>query len=59
MPGAGLVPRPWRPVKDTMQLAAFSQNNFVLGHSAMLINEGLPGHMIEMMSRRSICEDCR
>ena len=29
-------------VKDTMQLAAFSHNHFVLGHSAMLVNEGLP-----------------
>jgi UDP-N-acetyl-D-mannosaminuronic acid dehydrogenase len=29
-------------LKDTMQLAAFNNNNFVLGHTAMLINEGLP-----------------
>ena len=25
-----------------MQLAAFNNNNFALGHSAMLVNEGLP-----------------
>ena len=35
-------------VKDTMQLAAFSQNNFVLGHSAMLVNEGLPAFLVEL-----------
>lgn len=28
--------------KDTMQLAAFNDNKYFLGHSAMLINEGLP-----------------
>ncbi|MBF0518140.1 MAG: nucleotide sugar dehydrogenase [Nitrospirae bacterium] len=32
--------------KDTMQLAAFSNNNFFLGHAAMLINEGLPNFII-------------
>lgn len=35
--------------KDTMQLSAFSGNNFFLGHSAMLINEGLPGFIVEAM----------
>jgi UDP-N-acetyl-D-mannosaminuronic acid dehydrogenase len=29
-----------------MQLAAFSSNNFVLGHAAMLVNEGLPAHVM-------------
>ncbi|MBT7611295.1 MAG: nucleotide sugar dehydrogenase [Bacteriovoracaceae bacterium] len=33
--------------KDTMQLAAYSRNNFHLGHSAMLINEGLPNFLVE------------
>jgi UDP-N-acetyl-D-mannosaminuronic acid dehydrogenase len=47
MPGPGFAAGPCL-VKDTMQLAAFSQNNFVLGHSAMLINEGLPGHLVQM-----------
>jgi UDP-N-acetyl-D-mannosaminuronic acid dehydrogenase len=28
--------------KDAMQLAAFSNNDFALGHAAMLVNEGLP-----------------
>ncbi len=45
MPGPGFAAGPCL-VKDTMQLAAFSQNHFVLGHSAMLINEGLPAHLV-------------
>ena len=49
-PGPGFAAGPCL-VKDTMQLAAFSQNQFVLGHSAMLINEGLPNHLIEMCKR--------
>jgi UDP-N-acetyl-D-mannosaminuronic acid dehydrogenase len=50
MPGPGLTAGPCL-VKDTMQLAAFSQNTFVLGHAAMLVNEGLPAHMIELAKR--------
>jgi UDP-N-acetyl-D-mannosaminuronic acid dehydrogenase len=38
--------------KDTMQLSAFSGNNFFLGHSAMLVNEGLPGFIIDAMKRK-------
>jgi len=34
-----------------MQLAAFSGNHFVLGHAAMLVNEGLPAFMIDMAER--------
>ncbi len=40
-------------VKDTMQLAAFSQNTFVLGHAAMLVNEGLPAHLIKLAKRQT------
>jgi UDP-N-acetyl-D-mannosaminuronic acid dehydrogenase len=50
MPGPGFAAGPCLK-KDTMQLAAFSQNHFVLGHSAMLINEGLPAHLIELARR--------
>jgi UDP-N-acetyl-D-mannosaminuronic acid dehydrogenase len=39
-------------LKDTMQLAAFNRNNFVLGHSAMLINEGLPLYLVSKMEDR-------
>ncbi|MFC6018123.1 nucleotide sugar dehydrogenase [Plantactinospora solaniradicis] len=38
--------------KDTMQLAAFNRNNFVLGHAAMLINEGLPSYLVSRMRAR-------
>ena len=31
--------------KDTMQLSAFHSNEFFLGHSAMLVNEGLPNFL--------------
>ncbi|MBW9119441.1 nucleotide sugar dehydrogenase [Microbacterium trichothecenolyticum] len=41
MPGPGFAAGPCL-FKDTMQLAAFSDNTFQLGHSAMLVNEGLP-----------------
>jgi UDP-N-acetyl-D-mannosaminuronic acid dehydrogenase len=37
--------------KDTMQLNAFSSNQFFLGHSAMLVNEGLPNFLLEMLKR--------
>lgn len=42
--------------KDTMQLAAFNQNNFFLGHSAMLVNEGLPRFIVDHIKHR-LCED--
>jgi UDP-N-acetyl-D-mannosaminuronic acid dehydrogenase len=52
MPGPGLAAGPCL-VKDTMQLAAFSHNNFVLGHSAMLINEGLPNYLVQKAKRKA------
>lgn len=51
MPGPGLTAGPCL-VKDTMQLAAFSHNQFMLGHAAMLVNEGLPAHLVSMAQRR-------
>ncbi|MGH7486218.1 MAG: nucleotide sugar dehydrogenase, partial [bacterium] len=51
MPGPGLAAGPCL-VKDTMQLAAFSHNQFMLGHSAMLVNEGLPSHLIELARKQ-------
>ncbi len=38
--------------KDTMQLSAFSGNNFFLGHAAMLVNEGLPGFIVDAMKQK-------
>lgn len=37
--------------KDTMQLAAFTENHFWLGHAAMLVNEGLPQHLVKLVKR--------
>jgi UDP-N-acetyl-D-mannosaminuronic acid dehydrogenase len=38
--------------KDTMQLAAFTRDHFPMGHSAMLINEGLPAYIVSALERR-------
>ncbi len=35
-----------------MQLAAFNDNKFLLGHSAMLVNEGLPLYVVSKMEER-------
>jgi UDP-N-acetyl-D-mannosaminuronic acid dehydrogenase len=51
MPGPGFAAGPCL-FKDTMQLAAFNNNNFVLGHSAMLINEGLPLYLVSKLESR-------
>jgi UDP-N-acetyl-D-mannosaminuronic acid dehydrogenase len=51
MPSAGFSAGPCL-VKDTMQLAAFSQNQFPLGNAAMLVNEGLVLYLVEEMKRK-------
>jgi UDP-N-acetyl-D-mannosaminuronic acid dehydrogenase len=55
LPGPGFAAGPCL-FKDTMQLAAFSQNHFFIGHAAMLVNEGLPQFLIEHIKER-LCED--
>jgi UDP-N-acetyl-D-mannosaminuronic acid dehydrogenase len=35
-----------------MQLAAFNQNNFPLGHAAMAVNEGLPLYVVHRLGQR-------
>jgi UDP-N-acetyl-D-mannosaminuronic acid dehydrogenase len=45
LPGAGLAAGPCL-FKDTMQLAAFNNNNFTLGHASMLVNEGMPLYLV-------------
>ena len=50
IPGAGLTAGPCL-LKDTMQLAAFNQNNFLLGHASMLINEALPGYLVDQVAK--------
>jgi UDP-N-acetyl-D-mannosaminuronic acid dehydrogenase len=51
MPGAGFSAGPCL-FKDTMQLAAFNNNNFTLGHASMMINEGLPLYVVARMEER-------
>ncbi len=51
LPSAGFAAGPCL-FKDTMQLAAFNNNNFVLGHSAMLVNEGLPLYIVSKLEER-------
>jgi len=54
LPTAGFAAGPCL-LKDTMQLAAFNGNNFLLGHAAMMINEGLPNFIVEgIRSRRDL-----
>jgi len=50
MPGPGLAAGPCL-LKDTMQLAAFNNNNFTLGHASMMINEGLPLYMVSRLEQ--------
>jgi len=50
LPGPGFAAGPCL-FKDTMQLAAFMDNSYVLGHSAMLVNEGLPLYLVTRMEK--------
>jgi UDP-N-acetyl-D-mannosaminuronic acid dehydrogenase len=50
LPRAGLAAGPCL-LKDTMQLAAFNNNNFTLGHASMMINEGLPLYLVARLEQ--------
>jgi UDP-N-acetyl-D-mannosaminuronic acid dehydrogenase len=50
MPAAGFAAGPCL-FKDTMQLAAYNQNNFPLGHAAMAINEGMPLYLVHRLEQ--------
>jgi UDP-N-acetyl-D-mannosaminuronic acid dehydrogenase len=41
-------------LKDTLQLSAFSGNNFFMGHAAMLINEGLPNFVVAQLRQSGL-----
>src|SRR4029077_12711216 len=41
-------------LKDTLQLAAFSGNNFFMGHAAMLVNEGLPNFIVNQLKKQKL-----
>jgi UDP-N-acetyl-D-mannosaminuronic acid dehydrogenase len=51
LPAAGFAAGPCL-LKDTMQLAAFNNNNFVLGHASMMVNEGLPLYVVDRLGDR-------
>ena len=51
MPGPGFCAGPCL-FKDTMQIAAFSENTFTLGHASVMINEGLPLYAIGKLEQR-------
>jgi UDP-N-acetyl-D-mannosaminuronic acid dehydrogenase len=38
--------------KDAMQLAAFNNNTFYVGHAAMLVNEGLPNYVVSKLKQK-------
>jgi UDP-N-acetyl-D-mannosaminuronic acid dehydrogenase len=50
-PGSGFAAGPCL-FKDTMQLVAANNNNFQLGHAAMLVNEGLPNFIVKHLKER-------
>jgi len=51
MPGPGFAAGPCL-FKDTMQLAAFTNNNFTLGHAAMMVNEGQPLYVVNRIAEK-------
>jgi UDP-N-acetyl-D-mannosaminuronic acid dehydrogenase len=51
LPSAGFAAGPCL-FKDTMQLSALVQQNFALGHAAMMINEGTPGYIVQRLERK-------
>ncbi|MGE0564817.1 MAG: nucleotide sugar dehydrogenase [Pseudolabrys sp.] len=51
IPGPGFAAGPCL-VKDTMQLLAFARNEFALGNAAIMVNEGLPLHIINDLRRQ-------
>jgi UDP-N-acetyl-D-mannosaminuronic acid dehydrogenase len=51
LPGAGFAAGPCL-FKDTMQLAAFNNNNFHLGQASVSINEGLPLYLVARLEQQ-------
>ncbi len=51
IPGSGLAAGPCL-LKDTMQLAAYSENQFSLGAAAMMVNEGLALYIASEMGKK-------
>src|SRR5580700_702930 len=51
LPGAGLTAGPCL-LKDTMQITAFAENRFTLGHAAVMVNEGVPLYVLGKLEQR-------
>jgi UDP-N-acetyl-D-mannosaminuronic acid dehydrogenase len=51
LPSAGFAAGPCL-LKDTMQISSFYQGGFLLGHSAMMVNEGLPNFLVNQMKAK-------
>jgi UDP-N-acetyl-D-mannosaminuronic acid dehydrogenase len=51
MPGPGFAAGPCL-FKDTMQIAAFNENRFTLGHASVMVNEGLPLYVVRRLEQR-------
>ena len=51
MPSAGFAAGPCL-LKDTMQLLSFSRNNFLIGNSSMLVNEGIVLYLIDKLEKK-------
>lgn len=58
LPSAGFAAGPCL-LKDTMQLAAFNDQNFLLGQAAMNINESMPNFIVEDIRRRHNIENLK
>jgi UDP-N-acetyl-D-mannosaminuronic acid dehydrogenase len=56
IPGAGFAAGPCL-FKDTMQLANYANNTFFLGHSSMLVNEGLPNFIVQKLKSKYALRD--
>src|SRR2546428_2388629 len=52
LPGPGFAAGPCL-LKDTMQLSAFTADHFPMGQAAMLVNEGLPGYIVDTLNSRN------
>ncbi len=51
LPGPGFAAGPCL-LKDTLQLAAFAQNDLLLAQAAMVVNEGLPNYLVQRLEQR-------
>ncbi len=51
LPSAGFAAGPCL-LKDTLQLAAFNNNEFILGQAAINVNEGLPYFIVSKLARK-------